>query len=421
VPDALRRQLRLVRRLPSFRLLFFATLGSGVGSWLAVIALTVDVYDRTGSGAWVSALWIANVIPAIGVGLFLGPLIDRMSRRRLMVGADLARLAVFAVLPFLSSATAVVGAALVAGIANWFFRPAVYAGLPNLLDEEDLPAGNALLQASEWATTAVGPLLGGVLVATSGVHSAYWFNAATFLFSAVLLVRIPARLLQSEKAISRGHWRDFAEGVGVVARARPLLTVLVVWSIVQISTGWMNVSEIVLAKVSFSSGAFGYGLLWAATGVGLVIGSILGGAWVDRRGVAVVYPLSLAAMAAAQLLVAVSPDVWVASVAMVLSGIGNGAAFVTNVLLVQRGAPDALRGRAFTVIMSTNFAVLSVAMLSAGPFTDAAGARWVWGAAAAVTAVATLVAVALARPLALVERQRTPRVTVVAERNRLRI
>jgi MFS family permease len=264
-------------------------------------------------------------------------------------------------------------------------------------------------------------LLGGVLVATSGVDAAYWFNAATFLLSAALLVRIPAGLLQSEKAISRGHWRDIAEGVGIVARARPLLTVLVVWSIFQVSTGWMNVSEIVLAKVSFSSGAFGYGLLWAATGVGLVVGSILGGAWVDRRGVSVVYPLSLAAMAVAQLLVAVSPDVWVASAAMVLSGIGNGAAFVTNVLLVQRGAPDALRGRAFTVIMSTNFAVLSLAMLSAGPFTDAAGARWVWGTSAAVTAVAALVAVALVRPLTLVERERAPRRPVVAERNRLRI
>ena len=421
MPDALRRQLRLVRGIPSFRLLFFATLGSGTGNWLAVIALTVDVYDRTGSGAWVSALWIANVLPAIAIGLFLGPLIDRMSRRRLMVGADLARLAVFAVLPFLNSATAVVVAALVAGIANWFFRPAVYAGLPNLLPEKDLAAGNALLQATEWATTAAGPLLGGVLVAVSGVDAAYWINAATFLLSAALIVRIPAQLLQSEKAISRGHWRDVGEGIGVVVRSRPLLTVLVVWGIVQISTGWMNVSEIVLATVSFSSGAFGYGLLWAATGVGLVIGSILGGEWVDRRGVPVVYPLSLAAMAAAELLVAVSPNVWVASAAMVLSGIGNGAAFVTNVLLVQRGAPDAVRGRAFTVIMSSSFVMVSLSMLTAGPFIDAAGARWVWAAASAVVAVATLVAVAMTRPLGLVERPRPSRAPVVPERNRLRI
>ncbi len=404
LPQTLRRQLGLVRRLPSFRLLFFATLGSGIGNWLAVVALTVDVYDRTGSGAWVAALWIANIIPAIAIGLLLGPLIDRWSRRRLMVGADLARLGVFAVLPFLSSPTAIVGAALVAGMANWFFRPAVYAGLPNLVDDDDLPAANALLQATEWVTTAVGPLIGGVLVAASGPDLAYWINAATFLLSALLIVRIPARLLQSERAISRGHWRDFAEGVVTVLASRALLTVLVVWSIVQISTGWINVSEIVIAKVSFSSGAFGYGLLWAATGVGLAIGSVVGGSLVERRGVSFLYPAALASMAAATFVVAVSPNVWVAAAAMVGSGMGNGAAFVTNVLLVQRGAPDKVRGRAFTVIMSTNFVVLSLAMLTAPLLLDAVGPRWVWAACSAIVAVAALVAAAMARPLALVRR-----------------
>lgn len=423
MPESLRRQLGLVRRVPSFRLLFLATLGSGIGNWLAVVALTVDVYDRTGSGGWVSALWIANILPAIAIGLFLGPLVDRLSRRRLMVGADLARLAVFAVLPFLGSAPAIVGAALVAGIANWFFRPAVYAGLPNLVSEDDLPAGNALLQVTEWLTAAAGPLLGAVLVSLSGPQLAYLLNAATFLLSAALIVRIPFELLQSEKAISRGHWRDFKDGVGVVLASRALVTVLVVWSIVQIANGWVNVSEIFLAKVSYSSGGFGYGLLWAATGVGLAIGSVLGGAWIDRRGVPVVYPLSLATMAVATLIAALAPNVWVGAAAMVLSGIGNGAAFVTNVLLVQRGAPDAVRGRAFTVIMSTNFVVMSIAMVSAGPFTETAGARWVWGASAAVVGASVLVAVLLARPLAAVPRPDTrprPR-PVVAGRNRLRI
>jgi MFS family permease len=404
LPESIRRQLGLVRRLPSFRLLFLATLGSGIGNWLAVVALTVDVYDRTGSGAWVSALWIANIVPAIAIGLFLGPLVDRLSRRWLMIGSDVARLGVFAVLPFLGSATAIVGAALVAGVANWFFRPAVYAGLPNLLPEGDLAAGNALLQATEWATTAAGPLIGGTLVAASGPDLAYWLNAVTFLYSAVLIARIPGRLLQSEKAISRGHWRDFAEGIGTVFASRALLTVLVVWSVVQVSTGWINVSEIVIAKDTFSSGAFGYGLLWATTGVGLAIGSMIGGDLIERRGPAFVYPLALVLMAAATLVVAVSPNVWVAAGAMAFSGVGNGAAFVTNVLLVQRGAPDAVRGRAFTVVMSTNFVVLSVAMVTAAPFMDATGPRWVWAACSAVVALAALIAVGMTRPLALVRR-----------------
>src|SRR5215468_2618061 len=116
-----------------FRLLFLATFASGFGNWLAVIALQVDVYDRTHSGWWVGALLIVNILPAVFLGILLGPVVDRFSRKGLMIASDLGRLAVFAVLPFTSSAAATVALAALAGIGNAFFRPAVLAGLPNLV------------------------------------------------------------------------------------------------------------------------------------------------------------------------------------------------------------------------------------------------------------------------------------------------
>ena len=72
-----------------FRLLFLATAASSLGNWLAVIALQVDVYDRTHSAWWVGELLIANILPAVFIGLLLGPLVDRLSRKRLMIGSDL--------------------------------------------------------------------------------------------------------------------------------------------------------------------------------------------------------------------------------------------------------------------------------------------------------------------------------------------
>jgi len=181
VAAPLSRQLRLLERAPSFRLLFLATLGSSVGTWLAAIALTIDVFDRTGSGKWVSALLVADFVPSIAVGLLLGSLVDRLARRRLMVGADLVRLAVFCYLPFAGSATAIVVAAAVVGLANGFFMPSVFAGLPNLVGDEELPYANSLLQVSDNVSYTIGPLLGGALVAGSGPHLAYWINAVTFL------------------------------------------------------------------------------------------------------------------------------------------------------------------------------------------------------------------------------------------------
>src|ERR671936_599082 len=125
--------LTLLRRAPGFRLLFFATFGSSLGSLLAVIALAIDVKDRTDSGNWLAALLLANLLPGIALGLTLGPLLDRLSRKRLMIGADLVRLAAFCALPFAGSALAIVLLALVAGVALSFFRPAAYAGLRTVI------------------------------------------------------------------------------------------------------------------------------------------------------------------------------------------------------------------------------------------------------------------------------------------------
>ena len=287
----------LLGRAPAFRLLFLATLGSGLGSMLAVIALTVDVYERTGSGAWVSAVLVADFLPTIAIGLLLGPLVDRLSRRWLMVGADLVRLGAFVALPFAPDAATIVGLALVVGFANGFFRPAAYAGMPNLVDRADLARANSLFQATDNLTWLLGPLLGGVLLGAYGPDVPYLVNAATFALSALLVLRIPARLLASEEPISRGHWRDLAEGFGVVFRSRALLTVLVAWTIVMAGNAAVNVAEVFLVRESFDAGNLGLGILMGGAGAGLVVGSLLAGPLLERWRVGHVYAASIATMA----------------------------------------------------------------------------------------------------------------------------
>ena len=379
-----------------FRLLFIATFASGIGNWLAVIALTVDVYDRTHSGWWVGDLLIANILPAVFIGLLLGPLVDRLSRKGLMIASDLGRLAVFAALPFASSPSVIVLLAVLAGIGNAFFRPAVLAGLPNLVGEEHLAFGNALLQFVDWTTTALGPILGGALVAASGPHLAYAVNAVTFGISAALVSFIPARLLQSERPIGRGQWSDLKEGFATVLGSRALSCVLVVWSIVMLATGLVNVAEIFLARDSFHSGDLGFGLLWAGTGVGLILGGLAAAPMIERD-VATTYVRCVALLGVGMACAAVAPNVWVGVAAMTLSGFGNGGAVVANITLVQRGAPDRVRGRAFTVIMSVNYAVLGLAFVAGGPFTNAYGARWAFGVASATVLVAAGAALRLTR------------------------
>jgi MFS family permease len=397
VPPFLARQREVLRSSPSFRLLFTSYLVSGLGTFLAVIALTIDVYDRTHSGKWVAALLIADFLPAVAIGLLLGPLVDRLSRKRLLVGADVVRLIVFVLLTFTVTPGQIVALALVAGVATGFARPAVYAGLPNLVSVEDLPRANALLRLAEQLTITAGTLLGGAIAAGFGPDPAYVINAVSFGVSADLLLQIPRALLQQGRTESHGYWQDLGDGFRLVLHSRPLLAVLLSWNLAMITIAFVNVSEVVLAKESFDAGDFGFGLLFAANGFGAVIGALFASTLLERRGMTLLYALAIGLMGVANIAAGISPDVWVASLFVVVSGIGNATALVCNTVLVQRGAPDYVRGRAFTLIMGTNFAVLGLGMAVAGPLVDAVGARWVWGIAGVIGIAAAFTGYALLR------------------------
>jgi MFS family permease len=389
-------RLELLGRSSPFALLVAATLASGLGTWVAFVALTVDVWDRTHSSVWVSALLAADFLPLVAVGLLLAPLVDRLSRRRVMIGADLVRCGVFALLPFARGPAMIVVLAAIAGFASGFFRPALYAGVPNLVDDDDLAQANSLLQAVENVTWMLTPPLAGVLVGVWNPEPGYWINAASFLVSAALLARIPGRKLQAAKAVSEGHVRDLVAGISLVLRSRPLLTVFVAWNVFFLAFAGINVAEISFAKDALDAGDFGFGLLIGASGLGLVLGSFFAGTLVERHPLASVYGGSIGLLAAAAGAAAGSPVIWIAAALMVAVGFGNGVAVVCNALFVQRGAPDELRGRAFTIIMSSNYAVLGVAMAAAGLLTDAVGPRWVWALSALFAGLAAVLAFWLA-------------------------
>jgi MFS family permease len=138
-------------------------------------------------------------------------------------------------------------------------------------------------------------------------------------------------------------------------------------------------------------------MLWGGTGAGYVIGGLGASAWIARLGVSKAYVVALAIFAVGVLAAGVSPNIWVAAVAMLVSGTGNGAAIVANIVLVQRGAPDHVRGRAFTLLMSVTYGTMGIGLLAAGPATDTVGARWVYAASAALIAVAAAAGGALLR------------------------
>jgi MFS family permease len=409
------RRLGLLRRSPAFGYLFLATAGSSFGTYLAAIALTVDVYDETGSGVWVAALLIADFLPIVLIGLLLGPLIDRLSRRRLMILSDLARFGVFAALPFVNGPAAIVALAAVSGVATGFFLPAVYAGLPNLVPDEELTNANSLLQTVETLSWMIGPVVGGLMLSVWGTSVPYAVNAVTFLVSAVFVARIPESRLRSQQSLTRGHWRDVADGLRLVLTSRSLRTVLIVWNVALVGSGAVNVAEVVFAKKTLDAGNLGFGTLVAASGIGLVFGSFLSAPALGKVGLRRHYVGSIVLMGVGWGAAALSGSIWLAVPFVVGGAAGNGAAVVCNRLLVQRGAPDQYRGRALATIMSSNYAVLGLAMAGAGVLTDVVGARAVWIGAGVVYLFAAVVALVVTKWLPVVAEEEQRAIEASAE------
>lgn len=407
MPEGATGRLSPLRRNRRFALLFWATAGSAVGTYLAALALSVDIYDRTGSGRWLAVLLIADFLPIIVIGITLGPLVDRLSRRRLMITSDLVRAATFVALPFVDEPALIVALAAVNGVATGFFRPAVWAGMPNLVTDDEREQATSLLSTVEHVAWTVGPATAGLLLAGWGTSTAYWANAVTFVLSAALLARIPAAAFRSDEPITRGHWADLREGYGLLFSSRHLVTVLVVWGSAGVATAFVNVAEVVLAKKDLEAGNAGLGFLVSATGVGLLIGSFFAATALARLGIGRVYGIALLIMGIGFGLASRSPTIAVAAVLAGFGTIGNGAAIVYNQVLVQRGAPDAMRGRALAVLMSSYYAILGLSMAGGGLIVDAYGARTAWGLAGCIYLGAAAIAFVLTR--------RIPEVGVAAQ------
>jgi MFS family permease len=198
------------------------------------------------------------------------------------------------------------------------------------------------------------------------------------------------------------------EGIALVLHVPQLRTVLLVWNVVIVGNAAVNVAEVVFAQKSLGAGSTGFGVLVAASGVGLTLGSFATPVVMGTLGLHRLYVLSIVLMAVGWGCAAAAPALWVAVPLVVAATIGNGMAIVCNQVLIQRGAPDRLRGRAIAVLMSSTYATMAVAMGVAGVLVNVLGGRAVWGLAGAVYLAGAVVALVLTRRLPVSSADRRP-------------
>ncbi|MGL6280287.1 MAG: MFS transporter, partial [Gaiella sp.] len=334
---------------PQLRRLQLAWLGSSLGNWSYLVALSVFAYDAGGAGA-VGLVWVIRLVPAALLAAPVSALADRYPRRRVMIVSDLARAglmgAAAVVIAADGPAAAVYALAVVATLAGVPFRPAQSALLPRLArDPAELTAANAASSTIESVASFAGPALGGLLLAIASTETVFALNAATFVWSAALVAAVHAAADTDERPARAGLLRELTAGAGTIARDRPVRTVTFLYTAQTLVAGAMNVLVVLAALELLDTGEAGVGYLNAALGVGGVAGGFVALVLAGRGRLAgdlglglVLFGLPLAALG----LVANVPA---ALIALTVVGVGNAVVDVSAITLLQRLVPDDVLAR----------------------------------------------------------------------------
>ena len=216
-----------VLAIPDFRRLWLAHAGSVIGDGFHAIAITWLVFQTLGGGPQALAvLGIASLIPALALGILSGTIVDRLDRRRVMVGTDLIRAGLVAVLALLvASGNASVPMVIVMGmlltLAALFFYPARNSVLPAYVAREELVPANALMQATAQGSQLLAPAIGGVLFVAVGPVGLLAIDAASFVWSAIFISRLTPGPALPGPAPRRPLLHEAADGLRFIAGHAP--------------------------------------------------------------------------------------------------------------------------------------------------------------------------------------------------------
>jgi MFS family permease len=388
-----------VVRSPRYFPLWLGQLLSNFGDTLHYIALVVLVFQLTGQGVAVAALVAAEILPVLLLGPVAGVVIDRFSRKSVLIGADLVRAALVLSLLWPQGVwhTYLVAAGLAAG--NTFFNPTVQAVIPALTTEEQRLAANSVAWSTGRLVQILASAVAGGLIAFLGTRVAFGLNAVTFLVSALLITRlqIPAHAGQIGEVAKRGlgsFLADARDGLRF-ARHDPFVSrLLIVQSLASFAVGATSAMLVVLAERHLHLPPAGFAWLVGAIGVGALIGplipNVLATDYRDARWLFVPYVIR----GIGDVLLAIATPLPLAMLILFVYGLNTSTGMVVFSSTVQGVVPDTVRGRVFTLLDVSWNTMRLLSLAVGGLVVDTLGIQplfWGGGALLALAGVLGLV------------------------------
>ncbi|MEZ5166253.1 MAG: MFS transporter [Acidimicrobiales bacterium] len=387
-----------------YRIFWFSSVVSNVGSLASLTALGWVVKEQTGSPFRVTLVAVAGLLPLTVAGPVGGALADRM-RRRDLLAMSLALQAVF------GAAVAVVVAeladpywtlfalSLTGGFVSSLGSPVQQAIVTELVPAADLR--NAIsLNSTQWNTSrAVGPLLAGVLISAVGAVWVFWINAASFVVMAAALFLIPARPVASTTGES--FWQNLRAGVSYAGESAGIRACLSAGGFVGVLLAPLTWLIAVIATDGFEVDSGQFGVLASAFGFGALLGAVV--LLVLERHLVhhKVVILSLVGMATSVAVLGVVPELWMGVVALFAAGVSFTPGVSNIVSAMQGHTADAFRGRVMSLWLMWFGMVSPVAVIVQGVVAEYSSIRVALVGTAALSLAGTAAFVASGRHLAI--------------------
>lgn len=340
-----------------FSRLLIAQTVSSFGDWVGFVAVTALVASK-GGGYAVAGVMVARLLPAILFGPLAGALVDRFDRKTLMIGSDIARGALYVVMPFLGPLWAIYLISFVIECFSLLWTPSRDASLPNLVPRRQLGNATSLGLVTTYGTLPLGGLVFAFLSGGSDLlpwlqdnptSLALWLDGATFAVSAALVSRIriaspaPARVGKFE--LSRVG-RDIVDGLKFL-RESTLASAMTLGIVSAFSAVGAVLALGPIFAGTLGAGNPGWGILVTSFGIGMGIGMASSNKVVEFVEREFVFVWSIIAAAAMLFVLALIPGIELAAVITVVLGAFCGSAWVSGYVLLQENVTDEFRGRTF--------------------------------------------------------------------------
>lgn len=388
--------------VPAYRRLFVGQLFTVVGSMITAVAVQQQVFDLTGSSAWVGFSSLVALVPLVIFGLLGGAIADTYDRRTLLIitSVGIALTSIGLWLAALAGSESVWTVFVLLALQQAFFavnQPTRSAIIPRIVPPEMVAPANALGMTLFSIGVIVGPLLVGVLIPIVGLAWLYFIDALTLVAILYAVLRLPPVPPLGQR---RGRAKVI-DGLRYLS-LRPLLLMTFVVDIIAMVFGMPRALFPQMAQETFGGpvgGGYQLGVLNAALAVGVLIGGLTGG-WihrVHRQGIAIVAAIVL--WGAAMALYGTTSILWLAGIYLAVGGWADLVSAVYRSTILQVNATDEMRGRmqgVFTVVVAGGPRVADLVHGLVAAATSTAFATISGGIA---TIVLTLVAAAIGRSL----------------------